>query len=149
MEQSLILKSETNSLLSFRISKNKHVSIPAFIFNEGENAMLKFVDFFIAEIRNPHTRNAYYRANEYFLNWCFEKDINSIHDIKPFMVGAYIEEFNENHPPATAKLHLSGIRRLFNFLVINQVIGVTCGTGRKVALSNAALLSYLKLGYSP
>ena len=118
----LTLQNTKSGLPTFILSKNKSVAMPAFIFNEGENAMLKFVDFFIAEIRNPHTRNAYFRASEYFLNWCYKKQINSIHDIKPFMVGAYTEEFSENNPASTVKLHLSGIRRLFNFLVINQII---------------------------
>ena len=122
MKQELITQSGTDSAPLFRITKSKSVPIPAFISQEGKNAMLKFVDFFIGEIRNTHTREAYYRGSSYFLNWCFEKGVDDIHTIKPFMVGIYIEDFAERSPPATVKLHLSGMRRLFNFLVINQVI---------------------------
>jgi len=122
MEHSPLVITQGQNLPSFNLVKNQSVVIPAFIANEGENAMLKFVDFFIAKIRNENTRKSYYRANELFLNWCSEKGINDIHAIKPFMAGVYMEELAEKHKPATAKLYLSGMRGLFDYLVIKQII---------------------------
>jgi hypothetical protein len=31
---------------------------------------MRFLEFFAANIRNPHTRRAYHRATEEFLTWC-------------------------------------------------------------------------------
>lgn len=122
MKHSPLVITKGQNMPSFQLVKNQSVVIPTFIFNEGENAMLKFVDFFIAKIRNPNTRKSYYRANELFLNWCSEKGIDDIHAIKPFMAGVYMEELAEKHKSATAKLYLSGMRGLFDYLVINQII---------------------------
>jgi hypothetical protein len=36
----------------------------------GERAGMRFLEFFAANIRNPHTRRAYARAAEEFLGWC-------------------------------------------------------------------------------
>jgi hypothetical protein len=36
----------------------------------GERAGMRFLEFFAANIRNPHTRRAYARAAEEFLAWC-------------------------------------------------------------------------------
>ena len=36
----------------------------------GERAGLRFLEFFAAVIRNPHTRRAYGRAVVDFLTWC-------------------------------------------------------------------------------
>jgi hypothetical protein len=39
---------------------------------------MRFLEFFAANIRNPHTRRAYYRAAEEFLAWCAGAGVPSI-----------------------------------------------------------------------
>ena len=45
-------------------------SVPALVATAGERASIRFLEFFTANIRNPHTRRAYARAAEEFLTWC-------------------------------------------------------------------------------
>jgi hypothetical protein len=45
-------------------------ALPALVAVAGERASMRFLEFFAANIRNPHTRRAYYRAAEEFLVWC-------------------------------------------------------------------------------
>ena len=44
--------------------------LPALVAAAGERASMRFLEFFAANIRNPHTRRAYARAAEEFLAWC-------------------------------------------------------------------------------
>jgi hypothetical protein len=46
------------------------IQLPAVIEQAGERARRRFVEFFTAEIRNPHTRRAYGSAVGRFLGWC-------------------------------------------------------------------------------
>ena len=41
--------------------------MPALIAGAGARASMRFLEFSAANIRNPHTRRAYYRAAEEFL----------------------------------------------------------------------------------
>ncbi len=44
-------------------------TVPALSAAAGERASLRFVEFFAANIRNPHTRRASRRAVAAFLAW--------------------------------------------------------------------------------
>jgi integrase len=44
----------------------------------GDQAALRFLEFFAANIRNPHTRRAYARACAAFLDWCAEVGVPSL-----------------------------------------------------------------------
>jgi hypothetical protein len=44
--------------------------LPRLIAVAGERASMRFLEFFAANIRNPHTRRAYARAADEFLAWC-------------------------------------------------------------------------------
>ena len=46
--------------------------VPAPTAAAGERASRRFLEFFAANIRNPHTRRAYGHAVEEFLAWCAE-----------------------------------------------------------------------------
>jgi hypothetical protein len=46
--------------------------VPALIANIGNDASWRYVEFFTANIRNPHTRRAYARACARFFVWCDE-----------------------------------------------------------------------------
>ncbi len=44
--------------------------LPAIIDDAGDHASRKFVEFFVARIRNKNTRAAYGRAVMQFFDWC-------------------------------------------------------------------------------
>jgi hypothetical protein len=45
-------------------------SLPSLVAAAGDRARVRFLEFFAANIRNPHTRRAYARAVAGFLAWC-------------------------------------------------------------------------------
>ncbi len=61
--------------------------VPALIVVAGERASMRFLEFFAANIRNPHTRRAYYRAAEEFLAWCAVAGVPSIAAALPIKAG--------------------------------------------------------------
>jgi integrase/recombinase XerD len=95
-------------------------SLPAAIGRGGEAAAWRFVEFFAATIRNRNTRAAYANAIAQFFAWCETHHVHTLHEIKPVVIAAYIE----NHLMAapTVKQHLAAIRMLFDFLVTGQVV---------------------------
>ena len=96
--------------------------LPAIVAAAGERAQVRFLEFFAASIRNPHTRRAYARAVEEFLTWCEGRGVASIAAVQPLHVAAYIEALSRSRAAPTAKLRLAAIRRLFDWLVIGQVV---------------------------
>ena len=52
---------------------------------------MRFLEFFAANIRNPHTRRAYARAAEEFLAWCASAGVPSIAAVQPVHVATWIE----------------------------------------------------------
>jgi hypothetical protein len=53
-------------------------TLPALVAAAGERAGMRFLEFFAANIRNPHTRRAYARAADEFLAWCAVAGVSSI-----------------------------------------------------------------------
>ena len=49
------------------LARPSTTAVPALIAAAGDRAGMRFLEFFAANIRNPHTRRAYYRAAEEFL----------------------------------------------------------------------------------
>jgi site-specific recombinase XerD len=88
----------------------------------GNAAQLRFVEFFAASIRNPNTRRAYAHSVAEFLIWCEGLGVWSIAEIQPLHVATYIEALSRSRAAPTAKQHLAAIRRLFDWLVIGQVM---------------------------
>jgi site-specific recombinase XerC len=95
--------------------------VPALIAVAGERASLRFLEFFAANIRNPHTRRAYSRAVSEFMAWCEDNGVTSIAAVQPLHVSAWIEQQTREHAAPTAKLRLAALRHLFNWLVTGQV----------------------------
>ena len=61
--------------------------LPELIAAAGERASMRFLEFFAANIRNPHTRRAYYRAAEEFLAWCASVGVSKSirgHDMRAY-----------------------------------------------------------------
>jgi len=98
-------------------------ALPA-LFSPDPQASKRFVEFFTANIRNPNTRKAYVRAATEFAAWCQRNGLTELRDIEPVHVAAYIEELQSRLAAPSVKLHLAGIRMLFDWLVIGQVIAV-------------------------
>jgi site-specific recombinase XerD len=93
--------------------------LPRIITAAGEGAARRFVEFFVATIRNRNTRHAYARAVREFLAWC-ELRVLTLKQIEPVVVAAYIEQHRGSAP--TVKQHLAAVRMLFDWLVTGQVV---------------------------
>ena len=65
--------------------------VPALVAAAGEEARIRFLEFFAATIRNPNTRRAYSRAVAEFLAWCEDAGVPSIAAVAPLHVGTWIE----------------------------------------------------------
>lgn len=94
--------------------------LPAAIGRAGEAAAWRFIEFFVATIRNRNTRAAYAEAVGQFFAWCELHRVRTLEQISPIVIATYIE----NHPGAapTVKQHLAAIRMLFDFLVTGQIV---------------------------
>ena len=95
--------------------------LPA-IFTPTPDAAKKFVEFFTANIRNPHTRKAYTWAVAEFAAWCEQHGLLSLQAIEPVHVATYIETLQRRLAAPSVKQHLAAIRMLFDWLVVGQVI---------------------------
>jgi integrase/recombinase XerC len=90
----------------------------------GDHALLRFLEFFIANIRNPHTRRAYAQATREFLAWCEAARLSSIAVVQAVHVAAYVEQLANERSASTVKQRLAAIRHLFDWLVVGQVVPV-------------------------
>jgi len=99
------------------------INLPA-LFAPDPAAARSFVEFFAAQIRNPHTRRAYARAATEFAAWCERQGLGELRDLEPVQVAAYIEGLQARLAAPSVKLHLAAIRVLFNWLVVRQVIAM-------------------------
>ena len=89
----------------------------------GHHAGRRFVEFFTANIRNPNTRKAYYRAACEFFDWCDQARLGLL-DIEPVHVAAWVESLGRGFSPPTVKQWLAAVRMLFDWLVVGQVLAV-------------------------
>ena len=96
-------------------------SIPTVFAAPGQEAAWKFVEFFTAHIRNPHTRRAYARVACQFSEWC-EKQALTLPQLTPFLIASYIEHLGARLAKPSVKQHLAAIRMLFDFLVVGQIL---------------------------
>ena len=80
------------------------------------------MEFFTAHIRDPHTRKAYARASARFATWAERCGIAHLRQVEPVHVAAYVEELQGRMAAPSVKLHLAGIRMLFDWLVVSRVL---------------------------
>src|SRR5215472_12704301 len=99
-------------------------ALPALVGAAGERASIRFLEFFAANIRNPHTRRAYARAAEEFLSWCGAAGVPSIAAVQPVHVATWIEVGTRELAAPSVKQRLAAIRHLFDWLVTGQVVPV-------------------------
>jgi len=104
--------------------ETSQVDLPAIITSAGDDAVTRFVEYFTAHIRNPHTRRAYFRNALAFLRWCENRAVLDLKAVKPILVAGYIEQLQRTHAKPSVKQHLATIRMLFDWLVTGQVIAV-------------------------
>jgi site-specific recombinase XerD len=128
-------------------------ALPALVAAAGERAGMRFLEFFAANIRNPHTRRAYARAADEFLAWCASAGVPSIGAVQPVHVATWIEAATRELAAPSVKQRLAAIRHLFDWLVTGQVVPVnpaasvrgprhvvTCGQTPVLAPSEARAL---------
>ena len=96
--------------------------VPAIIAKLGDHAAWRYVEFFTANIRNPHTRRAYARACSRFFAWCDQRGL-TLSAIRPHDVATYIEQLQAVEASAPlVKQQLAAVRMLFDWLVVGQVM---------------------------
>src|SRR5437868_8602180 len=83
---------------------------------------MRFLEFFTANIRNPHTRRAYARAADEFLDWCASVGVPSIAAVQPVHVATWIESATRELAAPSVKQRLAALRHLFDWLVTGQVV---------------------------
>jgi site-specific recombinase XerD len=88
-------------------------TLPALALAAGERASIRFLEFFAANIRNPHTRRAYARAAEEFLSWCASDGVPSIKAVQPVHIATWIEAGTRELAAPSVKQRLAAIRHLF------------------------------------
>jgi site-specific recombinase XerD len=95
--------------------------VPALIAAAGEPAGWRYVEFFTANINNPHTRRAYARACARFFAWCEQRGL-TLAAIRSFDVAAWVNELQETHGAPGVKQQLASVRMLFDWLITGQVV---------------------------
>src|SRR3954464_9563940 len=95
--------------------------VPALVAAVGDQASWRYIEFFTANIRNPHTRRAYARACSRFFAWCEDRSLTPA-AIRPHDVGTYIEQLQTQVSAPSVKQQLAAIRMMFNWLVTGQIV---------------------------
>ena len=98
--------------------------LPTLVVAAREPAQRRFLEFFAASIRNPHTRRAYAHAVSEFLAWCEGRGVVTLTAIQPLHVAAHVEGLTRTLSAPTAKQCLAAVRSLFDWLVVGQVVPV-------------------------
>ena len=114
MTQQLVQSSSATTLAAFADR------LPPMVAADERTAW-RFVDFFAVTIRNPNTREAYYRAVCRFMDWCEQNGLSRLGDVMPIHVAAYVEELPLSR--ASVRQHLAAISRCFDWLVSGGVLG--------------------------
>ena len=85
----------------------------------GGGAILAAEEFFLAGLRNPHTRRAYTRHVEDFLVWCAENEV-PLSAVSPGDAAAWID--SKAASVSTQRIALAALRRFFALLVTRHAI---------------------------
>ena len=96
--------------------------VPAAVASAGDVGRRAWLDFFAAQIRNRNTRQAYARAAHRLFDWLAEHGINNVADIEPVHIAVWVEERMREASRPTVKQELAGIRSLFDWLTVRQVV---------------------------
>jgi len=88
----------------------------------GVRSENRSLELFAANIRNRHTRRAYMRGAQDFLDWRERAGVASIAEVTALHVASYIEQWGRGRSAPTVKQRLAAIRRLFDSLVASQIL---------------------------
>src|SRR5256885_5321162 len=94
------------------------------VFLVEPKASERFWEFFTANIRNRHTRRAYYTAVCRFSEWCEGRGLHELASVKPMHVAAFIEELGQALSKPTVKQSLAALRMLCDWLVVGHIMDV-------------------------
>ena len=97
------------------------IHLPA-LFSPDSATAQRVLEFFTANIRNPHTRKAYATAVRGFAAWTDTVGIAHLRYVAPLHVAAYIEQLQSRLSAPSVKLQLAAIRMLFDWLVVGQIV---------------------------
>src|ERR1051326_2259564 len=95
--------------------------VPMLVAAVGDAAGWRYIEFFTANIRNPHTRRAYARACGRFFAWSEDRRL-TLATIRPFDVAAWVEQLRASHSAPGVKQQLAAVRMLFDWLVTGQIV---------------------------
>ena len=101
---------------------SQSLPVPALVAAAGDQARIRFLEFFAANIRNAHTRRAYSRAVGEFLDWCADAGVPSIAHVAPLHVATWIEAQMRVVSVPSVKQRLAALRHLFDWLVIGHIV---------------------------
>jgi site-specific recombinase XerD len=96
--------------------------VPPLVAAAGDRAAYRFLEFFTAQIRNPHTRRAYVRAVGAFCTWLEARRLSSITAVTSIHIAAYIEDLGRTQSAPTVKQHLAAIRMMFDWLATGGIL---------------------------
>lgn len=98
-------------------------------------ALLEFV---LLRTTNPHTRRLYLSALRRYADWLLSRNLALV-DARPMHLALYAEGLSKELAPASIAAELSGIRRLYAWLVERQILAaspaVHCRGPRRVVTS--------------
>lgn len=97
------------------------LAVPAPVMAVGEAAARRYVEFFVAQIKNPNTRAAYHRAASDFFAWC-ERHGLALPAIRPVHVAAWVESLGRELSAPSVKQRLAAVRKLSDWFVVGQVV---------------------------
>ena len=95
--------------------------LPA-LYAPDPRATRRVAEFFTAHIRNRHTLKGYAKATAGVAAWCDAHGVGYLRDIEPVHVAAHVEDLQLRVAAPSVKLRLAGILRLFDWLVVGQII---------------------------
>jgi site-specific recombinase XerD len=98
------------------------IVFPLPVASGGEKVAYCFLEFFTAQIGNPHARRAYASAATEFFDWLEARGLTQITAIESVHVATYIEQLQRARSAPTAKLRLAALRHLFDWMVIGQIM---------------------------
>jgi len=108
--------------MSELITQSASLPVPALIADAGERAAYRFLEFFTARIRNPHTRRSYGRAVGDFCAWLEARGLRDITHVNSFVVAAWVEHMQQEHPAPTVKQRLAAVRMMFDWLATGGIM---------------------------
>ncbi len=103
------------------------IHLPALFATDAYTAQ-RIIEFFTVNINNPHTRKAYAKAAADFAGWCSRHGVEHLRDVQPIHVAAHILELQRRIAIPSVKVQLAGIRMLFDWLVLGQILPINPAT---------------------